>query len=121
MEVVVQIQLPRNARNLMDRLLCDVDDRLGSNGVQELKVQYTHYAFTSLNLQSDGQLLWFTAEMLDLGLLIKQSHEGLWLPGAAIQERQAGSPFVLLESMHMHSMRLPAHTVSNELYMLIHK
>lgn len=47
MELLVQIQLPRNARNLMDRLLCDVDDRLGSNGVQELKVQYTRaiYAF----------------------------------------------------------------------------
>ena len=41
MDVFVQIQLPRDARNLMDRLLCDVDDRLGSNGVQELKVQYT--------------------------------------------------------------------------------
>ncbi len=36
---VVQIPVPRDARNLMDRLLCDVDDRLGSNGVQELKVQ----------------------------------------------------------------------------------
>lgn len=45
MEVFVQIQLPRDARNLMDRLLCDVDDRLGSNGVQELKVQYTHANF----------------------------------------------------------------------------
>ena len=36
--ILVQIPLPRDARNLMDRLLCDVDDRLGSNGVQELKV-----------------------------------------------------------------------------------
>lgn len=35
----VQIQLPPDARNLMDRLLCDVDDRLGSNGIQELKVR----------------------------------------------------------------------------------
>ncbi len=35
---MVQIPVPRDARNLMDRLLCDVDDRLGSNGVQELKV-----------------------------------------------------------------------------------
>ena len=34
----MQIPVPRDARNLMDRLLCDVDDRLGSNGVQELKV-----------------------------------------------------------------------------------
>lgn len=32
-----EIPVPRDARNLMDRLLCDVDDRLGSNGVQELK------------------------------------------------------------------------------------
>lgn len=38
MDVFPQIPLPRDARNLMDRLLCDVDDRLGSNGVQELKV-----------------------------------------------------------------------------------
>lgn len=38
MAAFVQIRLPRDARNLMDRLLCDVDDRLGSNGVQELKV-----------------------------------------------------------------------------------
>ena len=38
MGVFAQIQLPRDARNLMDRLLCDVDDRLGSNGIQELKV-----------------------------------------------------------------------------------
>ena len=37
-QFVVQIPLPRDARNLIDRLLCDVDDRLGSNGVQELKV-----------------------------------------------------------------------------------
>lgn len=35
---MVQTPVPRDARNLMDRLLCDVDDRLGSNGVQELKV-----------------------------------------------------------------------------------
>ena len=34
----LQIPLPRDARNLMDRLLCDVDDRLGSNGIHELKV-----------------------------------------------------------------------------------
>ena len=34
----MQIHLPLDARNLMDRLLCDVDDRLGSNGIQELKV-----------------------------------------------------------------------------------
>lgn len=38
MGVFAQIRLPRDARNLMDRLLCDVDDRLGSNGIQELKV-----------------------------------------------------------------------------------
>ena len=38
MHVFAQIRLPRDARDLMDRLLCDVDDRLGSNGVQELMV-----------------------------------------------------------------------------------
>lgn len=44
MEVFPQIRLPRDACNLMDRLLCDVDDRLGSNGVQELKVGL-HYVY----------------------------------------------------------------------------
>ena len=55
MGVVLQIRLPRDARNLMDRLLCDVDDRLGSNGVQELKVGLQHTCYVCFDASRSTQ------------------------------------------------------------------
>ena len=52
--VFLQIPLPRDARDLMDRLLCDVDDRLGSNGVQELKVS-CNWAHTRFVLREQAK------------------------------------------------------------------
>lgn len=55
MGVFLQIHLPRDARNLMDRLLCDVDDRLGSNGVQELKVGLQHTCYVCVDASHSTQ------------------------------------------------------------------
>lgn len=36
---VLQVRLPPAAQDLMEQLLCDVDDRLGSHGTEQLKVR----------------------------------------------------------------------------------
>ena len=38
-DMVLQVRLPPAAQDLMERLLCDVDDRLGSHGTDQLKVK----------------------------------------------------------------------------------
>lgn len=43
----MQVQLPKQARNLIERLLCNVEDRLGTHGgAAEVQVTIPFFALT---------------------------------------------------------------------------